>query len=71
MHWIAPSEKDALTETFEKRLWDARRFRSEEDWGKRTDSSARSCPNCWMNSTAFLLLEKYIKFDVASKWNLL
>ncbi len=23
MHWIAPSEKDALTETLEKRRWDA------------------------------------------------
>lgn len=23
MHWIAPSEKDAGTDTLEKRLWDA------------------------------------------------
>ena len=23
MHWIAPSEKDALTETLEKNLWDS------------------------------------------------
>src|SRR5262245_45468487 len=23
MHWIAPSEKDALTDTLEKRLWDS------------------------------------------------
>ena len=23
MHWIAPTEKDALTETLEKRLWDS------------------------------------------------
>lgn len=23
MHWIAPTEKDSLTETLEKRLWDS------------------------------------------------
>jgi len=23
MHWVAPSEKDILTETLEKRLWDS------------------------------------------------
>jgi len=29
MEWIAPSEKDALTDTLEKRLWDtADQFRA-------------------------------------------
>lgn len=23
MHWVAPTEKDVLTETLEKRLWDS------------------------------------------------
>jgi type I restriction enzyme M protein len=29
MHWVAPSEKDALTGTLDKRLWDtADQFRA-------------------------------------------